>query len=574
MPKALEPCFFEYLVYLVKEQGEFSKDTIEEISDLWQVLAGKYGLDVENIDINTKIQEAGAKIYLDKTVKVLETKHTPDNIVWLRQSLAHDTLIITFLLNSPEGTVTEEPWVHWDQFNKKISKFKNELSEIFYQASVLQTIVSPDSEDDTALVEEYFATRLSEEFEPFKKKKISMVELPSGKLWRYGINRNFLFTLTKDQEESANLFLANEFPYIISLLGKIENHYVYAVELYEALNEMERTTKNIDLQLVDILPCNDISILENKRDEINTLGKSAIEKLSSLRICGNNIKANIKNISSIIPKSILDGDNFITETLSDYSESLENIKSWSDVGENILMRITKYIDDTKEKLTDQIQKEQIKVAQTQIPEAKSIYSPDDREDNFETDVPQYSDRTLKDEIEKIMDQQEKGPIFIEWGTNYLFFEEDSLKCYELFNIFCSSDYDILCITRQHPDKLKNKFEIKKPKIKLYWLSTTACEYCMPPTLTRISHEITKFIREANHRVILLDGLEFLVNHNDYLSVLKFMDNTKENIILKDSILLIPISPYAFSPKELSLVKKNMNLIGPSQNGYDFTKLIE
>ena len=165
-----------------------------------------------------------------------------------------------------------------------------------------------------------------------------------------------------------------------------------------------------------------------------------------------------------------------------------------------------------------------------------------------------------------------GEQALEWGSNYLFYEDDPDNCFELAMILCRQGQNLMCITRQHPDKVKKSCEMEQDAVKLFWLSTTACEFCLPPTLTRISHEISKYFKEKGRGAVMLDGLEFLVNHNDFLQVLKFLDSVKETIIVNRSILLLTLSPHAFSPKELSLIRKNTDVIGSRPEKYELSRL--
>jgi hypothetical protein len=542
--------------------------------ELWQNLASLYELQVEQENLEEKIKELSSEVYVDKTVKTLKTVHSPDNKVWLRQSLAHDAMIITFLINSKKGTEIDNPVQIWNDFYKQIAPIKSTLNFCYYSSTVLQTIINHPVTDDGTPTDQYLAGLLKSEFEPYKAKKYKSAELPIGKLWQFGDNHKFMFALYHHQEDEASMFLANEFPFIISLMGKIENHYILAVKLYETLNEMERSTRDLELNMVDILACEDAKMLESKREEISLVGKNAIETLSTIRICGNNINANIKNLKTTVPLSSIKNDEFLNDLLEKYEEFEENIKTWSEVGENMLMRITKYVDDTKLKLTELIQQEQLKSSLKKMPEHKKPYTTAELESEFQTDIQKYDKETQKILEEAFLKAKQKGPEVMEWGSNYLFYEDDPTNCFDLFKVLCQSNFETLCITRQHPDKMKKKYELEDHNPKVFWLSTASCEFCLPPTLTRISHELSKFMKEKKKRIIMFDGLEFLVNHNDFFQVLKFFDSTKENIILNDSLFLISISPAAFSPKELTLLRKNMNTMVCKPISYDFSKLEE
>jgi len=565
MKLAVEPCLFEYYVFLIKQQGSYHEDSISEVNTLWNDIAVEYGLQPGDNDLLKKINGLSSTIYLDKRVKVIDSQHTQDNSVWLKMDLAHDVIIITLLINSPAGTDTDEPWEFWHGSYLEARRYRLKLEHLFYYSTVLQTIVNDTSDRDGSDPAEFIAKKLVADFPPFKNTTVDSAVLPAGKLWRFGVNQRFMFTLTKDNEEKASMFLANDFSYIVSILGKIENHYLQAVSLYENLNQMERTAQDLEVQLPDILACEDTKMLQARKSEVDRLGKKAVEMLSSLRICGTNIEANLKNLNSAVPGHTGDDKDLFQNLIGIYAEYQENISSWSDVADNILMRINKYTEDTKTKLTEYIQHEKMKDSLKIMPETRKPYKTTAEEGDYGMARDQYQDE-FKDE------PLPAGERAVEWGSNYLFYEDDPENCFDLAAMLCRQGQNIMCITRQHPDKVKKSCEMEQAAVKLFWLSTTACEFCLPPTLTRISHEISKYLKEKGRGVVMLDGLEFLVNHNDFLQVLKFLDSVKETIVVNRSILLLTLSPHAFSPKELSLIRKNTDVIESRPAQYDLSRL--
>ena len=56
--------------------------------------------------------------------------------------------------------------------------------------------------------------------------------------------------------------------------------------------------------------------------------------------------------------------------------------------------------------------------------------------------------------------------------------------------------------------------------------------------------------------MLLDGIEFIINNNDFLRTLNLMENLKEIVAIHNSVLVIPMSSTIFSAKEFALLGKN------------------
>ncbi len=160
---------------------------------------------------------------------------------------------------------------------------------------------------------------------------------------------------------------------------------------------------------------------------------------------------------------------------------------------------------------------------------------------------------------------------IEWGSNY-FVDEDILNVsVRLFNKITQQGIPGLFITRTPSEKAEKQWELSNSKI--IWLcSRTGSDYhYLPPALEKISHTIHEFVRQQKNSVILLDGIEYIVNNNDFLKTLSLMDNLKEIIGINKAILLFPLSSSIFSQKEMALLGKNSIEISKSAE-FDISEL--
>ena len=82
-------------------------------------------------------------------------------------------------------------------------------------------------------------------------------------------------------------------------------------------------------------------------------------------------------------------------------------------------------------------------------------------------------------------------------------------------------------------------------------------FCLSPTLEKIEHVISQYLKTNEKSIFLFDGLEHLIINNDFNKVLKLIDYVKELVSLHNSIFILPFSYSAFSGKEISLIMKNM-----------------
>ena len=71
-----------------------------------------------------------------------------------------------------------------------------------------------------------------------------------------------------------------------------------------------------------------------------------------------------------------------------------------------------------------------------------------------------------------------------------------------------------------------------------------------------------FIEVSEHCVVLLDGLEYLVSHNDFGSVLALLHDLNESVAMREAVLLVPFDPTAFNEREIALVRRELRLLGP------------
>ncbi len=135
----------------------------------------------------------------------------------------------------------------------------------------------------------------------------------------------------------------------------------------------------------------------------------------------------------------------------------------------------------------------------------------------------------------------------------------------------------LCVTRQFPEKVRESFELKDTRI--LWLShTPGQDHHNPTSIGTLATVISSFIERYKRCVVLIDGLEYLVINNGFQQVLRFVEHINEQVMQSRSTVLVPISPNAFSEKELALLERNVEVIEqPSMSltlEKDFTALID
>jgi hypothetical protein len=145
------------------------------------------------------------------------------------------------------------------------------------------------------------------------------------------------------------------------------------------------------------------------------------------------------------------------------------------------------------------------------------------------------------------------------GVCYVVRERKPFLAYKLFESLIAENTPGLCVTRQFPDKVRDAFELKDTRI--LWLShTPGKDHHNPTSIGTLATIISSFIERYDKCIVLIDGLEYLVINNGFQQVLRFAEHINEQVMQSKSSVLIPISPTAFSEKELALLERNVEVI--------------
>lgn len=142
------------------------------------------------------------------------------------------------------------------------------------------------------------------------------------------------------------------------------------------------------------------------------------------------------------------------------------------------------------------------------------------------------------------------------GCTYAFFEGKAEKAMETFERAVRSGYQGLCFTREHPEKLRQKYRIEGSE--LVWLTTVSTEGAVRPRdLEKISLLCSEFLKGPG-RIVLIDGIEYLIANNNFITVLKLIQSIRDETAVKKSILAISLNPDALKEGEVSLITKEMD----------------
>jgi len=149
---------------------------------------------------------------------------------------------------------------------------------------------------------------------------------------------------------------------------------------------------------------------------------------------------------------------------------------------------------------------------------------------------------------------------LEGGYSYLIKEDDKEPKNRLFVENVQFNGKVLHITRHAPERSEDTGadENENEKESYIWLTFNKGPNCIEPTnITRLSIRIQNFLKENKNATILFDGLEYLTSQNEFSTILHFIQLLNDKIMISDSKLILSINPFAFKPKELAQIEREM-----------------
>ncbi len=144
------------------------------------------------------------------------------------------------------------------------------------------------------------------------------------------------------------------------------------------------------------------------------------------------------------------------------------------------------------------------------------------------------------------------------GTTYIIAEEKPQKSLELFSELVSHGMEGLCLSRYNPKTLNERYNV--PEDAVIWLtqkSEPGYRTVDPTNFPRLSSMISDFLGRAGYPIILLEGMGYLITQSNYETVLRFVQSQRDEIALKNAIMLVHIDPLSLDTKELHRLGSEM-----------------
>ncbi len=139
---------------------------------------------------------------------------------------------------------------------------------------------------------------------------------------------------------------------------------------------------------------------------------------------------------------------------------------------------------------------------------------------------------------------------IDLGNVYYVDEPRIEKGLDAFLDIIDIGYEGAVISRSKPEGLLKKIGGKAPVV---WLGSTAPGKSAPPSLPALLGKIEDLLGEK--KVVLFQGLEYLVSKNGFPATLKFLQDLNETIYIQNAALILSFDSRALKERETALLQK-------------------
>ncbi len=159
------------------------------------------------------------------------------------------------------------------------------------------------------------------------------------------------------------------------------------------------------------------------------------------------------------------------------------------------------------------------------------------------------------------------------GFSYMIAEQKPLIAYLTIVDFKKAGFDPLIITRQHPSKLREKYDLENAEIR--WLTQVVGSSNLDPSkISVISNAMLSFLERHKNGVMFIDGLEYLLSNNSMIKVIGMLENVMQKTVDTSSVLLVAIDKMTFEQREIAILEKLFDEIDVAdiRKGYMCTEL--
>lgn len=157
------------------------------------------------------------------------------------------------------------------------------------------------------------------------------------------------------------------------------------------------------------------------------------------------------------------------------------------------------------------------------------------------------------------------------GRGYIVEDPTSARSFEMFAKLISpregdgarTGY---VLSRQHPSQIRAKYNLGDTPIT--WIASTTGESVIDPTKANLlAQGVMEFLSKSKNGIVLLDGIESIILNNDFNRSMRMLEQLNDFVMQYRGVLLIPIDPTAFNPRELAVISRNFGTIAAGESSF-------
>jgi hypothetical protein len=146
---------------------------------------------------------------------------------------------------------------------------------------------------------------------------------------------------------------------------------------------------------------------------------------------------------------------------------------------------------------------------------------------------------------------------LEPGDSYICESHD--RCYKVFAELSMHGVPGLCIVRDDPTKLVERYSLDRESV-LLLASRSIRGFSAVNDLQEISLTFSKTLKEAHEPIILLDGIEYMITMFGFERVFNFLQEKKFDILEAEAILLLPIDTMTLNDQQKALLSSELKTL--------------
>jgi len=113
----------------------------------------------------------------------------------------------------------------------------------------------------------------------------------------------------------------------------------------------------------------------------------------------------------------------------------------------------------------------------------------------------------------------------------------------------------LIVSRRNPARIRKEFNLQTTPI--VWLTSIPGNYNLNPEKTGIIEKLVNdFIDRTKRSVVLIEGLEYLININGFSQILRMLEDINDMVMIHESIVIVTVDERILDSRELAYLQRN------------------